>query len=248
MAGRAVLRDVGCQLGELVRADGSARFRQGNTEVLCSLTGPLEAPERLSECDRAVIEVVTKGRDRAVRSGGATKVVMGMERYDESLSTSELSHMVRGCMEAVLDTAALPRQRLLFTVQVLEDDGSLASVCVNAAMLALLDSGLPCVAALAASEACTVDEKLVLDPSTADREKAEATAFFVHLTDEEGGLVASKYVEACKASKWFSLGSHTHTHTHTAPPAPPWTATYTGSSTAPAAALRPLSAHYSGSS
>eukprot|EP01061_Rhynchopus_euleeides_P043803 TRINITY_DN76563_c0_g1_i1.p1 TRINITY_DN76563_c0_g1~~TRINITY_DN76563_c0_g1_i1.p1 ORF type:complete len:185 (+),score=57.11 TRINITY_DN76563_c0_g1_i1:3-557(+) len=130
------------------------------------------------------------GRAQGVRSGGSSRVVLDMERYDETLSSSEMGSIVRSCMEAALATTSLPRQRVCFTIQVLEDDGALLSTCVNAAMLALLDSGLACVSTLAAAEACTSQERLILDPTEEDVSKADSLAFFAHFTDEAGGVVA----------------------------------------------------------
>ena len=195
--GRKTLRDVTCQLGELSRADGSARYRHGRTEVLCSLIGPTEAPDRRNDPTRALIDVTVRGRASNVRSGGTSRVIQDMERYDEALSSNALAATVQGCMEAAVDVASLPRQCLSFTLQVLEDDGSLTSTCINAAMLALLDSGLACVTCVAAAEACSVGDSLIVDPSQADLAKAESTACFTHCTDEAGGMVSSEYVLFC---------------------------------------------------
>jgi len=46
--------------GPLQHADGSARFSQGATSVLCSVVGPTEVKPRNELLDRAFIEVIVK--------------------------------------------------------------------------------------------------------------------------------------------------------------------------------------------
>eukprot|EP00659_Diplonema_papillatum_P017003 gene17003-26090_t len=116
---------------------------------------------------------------------------MESERYEETLSTSELASVVKACMETAIDVHLFPRQKLVFTLQVIQDDGSLTSIAVNAAMLAAIDSGIPCTSTVAACDICAVDSKLILDPTTEDRSSSQAFGFFAHVTSTDGGVVAS---------------------------------------------------------
>lgn len=45
------LRDLGCELGLLQRADGSARVSQGKTSVICAVYGPGEVKVNKEQCD-----------------------------------------------------------------------------------------------------------------------------------------------------------------------------------------------------
>ena len=46
------LRDLGCELGLLQRADGSARVSQGKTSVICAVYGPAEVKINKEQCDQ----------------------------------------------------------------------------------------------------------------------------------------------------------------------------------------------------
>ena len=48
----ARLREMSCELGLLVRADGSARLVQGDTSVLCAVYGPAEVKMGKEQCNR----------------------------------------------------------------------------------------------------------------------------------------------------------------------------------------------------
>ncbi|KAH6571759.1 hypothetical protein BASA60_007017 [Batrachochytrium salamandrivorans] len=52
------LRTMGCVIGMLSRADGSARFSLGDSNVLCSVYGPTAARARDERLDQACIQVV----------------------------------------------------------------------------------------------------------------------------------------------------------------------------------------------
>eukprot|EP00755_Sulcionema_specki_P033631 Sspe_Gene.101198::Locus_75792_Transcript_1_1_Confidence_1.000_Length_913::g.101198::m.101198/K12590/RRP46, EXOSC5; exosome complex component RRP46 len=189
--GRARIRDVSCHLGELSRADGCARYSQGGTAVLCSVTGPQQAREYRFRPDRAVIEVVIRGRDQTTRGGGASRLQMDAERAQETAESHQIAVFLQNSLESVILVSSMPRQEILFTIQVLEEDGGLASVAINAAMLAVLDSGLPCKSMVAGVEACITKGQLLLDPTEDEIAKSESHALFVHMAGE-GGLVASR--------------------------------------------------------
>lgn len=56
-----------CEQGVLQRADGSARWTQGGTVVLCSVFGPRMTLSRKEDPERAVVQVVW--RPRACENG-----------------------------------------------------------------------------------------------------------------------------------------------------------------------------------
>jgi len=55
-------RQLVCEIGLLTRASGSVRWKQGGTEVLAALHGPLPALQRKAQADRAVVEVTLRPR------------------------------------------------------------------------------------------------------------------------------------------------------------------------------------------
>jgi ribonuclease PH len=60
-----------CERGLLRRADGSARWRQGSTEVLSAVYGPRAAPGRKEHPEKAIVEVVFKQKSGFIRTGTA---------------------------------------------------------------------------------------------------------------------------------------------------------------------------------
>lgn len=59
------LRALACETSHLERADGSAQFQHGQTLVMASVTGPVEAKPKQECADRAVVQVFVKTFDAA---------------------------------------------------------------------------------------------------------------------------------------------------------------------------------------
>ena len=190
--GRTMLREVNCQIGDIQRSSGSCRYSQGNTEVICSVTGPIQAQDRSSDNGKAIIDVIVKGMDETTRAGQSSRLAMLRERYDGQLQVSSLCSLVRDSLSNMITLSNFPRQKFLFTIQVLNDDGALPSVLVNAAAIATLDSGIACNCVVAAVESCTVDNKLIIDPTTAEYQSSQSSAFFCHTCSDSPAVVASK--------------------------------------------------------
>lgn len=123
------IRPPACELGVLKNANGSARFRMGLTSVLAGVFGPRESPtsQRKGAFDKGTIQVV-------VRPLFGRKTLA--EKYSESTLTSILS--------TVVQFGQLIRTTTTVVVQPEDNDGGLLSCSINAAMCAILDSGIPC--------------------------------------------------------------------------------------------------------
>ena len=99
----------------LARADGSARFSHGATEVLVAVYGPCEAKRTRERPDCSVLECIV--RPLAGLPGP-------VEREMEQLLNQTLSHLVL--------VAQHPRTAISVVVQVLADDGSLLATALPA--------------------------------------------------------------------------------------------------------------------
>lgn len=102
----------------------------------------------------------------------------------------EYEQIIRQTFEPVIVTENFPRAVISIVVQVIEDNGSILSVAINAVSLALLDAGVPMIA-IVTSATCGLlpDGNLFLDPSLAEEEVRCAAApssyftrFFTTLT------------------------------------------------------------------
>ena len=72
------LRSLDSEVGLMTRADGSARFAHGKTEVLATVSGPADISASKEEPDRATIDVIWRPKQGSVSS---IKVIQPMPTY-----------------------------------------------------------------------------------------------------------------------------------------------------------------------
>ncbi|CAJ1355473.1 unnamed protein product [Effrenium voratum] len=156
------LRPPAMDLRPLLRADGSARFRFGDSAVVAAVFGPREPRSRHRELfDRATLEIVVRP---------AVGIPGPKERQMEA-------HLARQLEHVVLSTE-YPRTQISVVVQLSSCDGSVAACAANAAALALLDAGVA-MRATALSVAVAVKQTggspvLWLDPTAAEEAQCES--------------------------------------------------------------------------
>ncbi|KAL0483057.1 exosome complex protein RRP46 [Acrasis kona] len=178
------LRSIEAQLGLLNKADGSAKYKQGDSSVLAAVYGPSEVLPKDEKGDRASVQVVFKRRDG--KPGRR-------EKQNENI--------IRNALEPIIMTHLYPRTAIMIIVQVLVDDGSILSVALNACVLALMDAGVP-ISTVISSISCSivVDENgsqtLLTDPDLSEERTSIGETYFVfdgHVVAKtgEGGLVSS---------------------------------------------------------
>ncbi|OQS01950.1 U4/U6 small nuclear ribonucleoprotein Prp4 [Thraustotheca clavata] len=160
--GRSVqeIRPLACEQGLLNRADGSARFNHGTTSVMASVSGPAPAKIRRQEnVNQATLDVVFKA-----------------EKGVATARDKEYELILRQTFEPIILLENFPRTVISITVQVVEDDGSLLAVSINAINLALMDAGIP-MRSVVGAITCSVleDSQLCIDPSLVENDTATAT-------------------------------------------------------------------------
>ncbi|KAI9139633.1 ribosomal protein S5 domain 2-type protein [Paraphysoderma sedebokerense] len=152
------IRPMACSQGLLNRADGSSRFNLDKTSVICSVYGPTEVKLKNEQLDRATIEVNVKP--------------------SVGLSTTQERHLentLRMSLEDVILSVLHPRTSIQITFQIMWDDGSVLAACMNAAMLALIDAGVPLKATFGAiSIAIAGNGQIMLDPLKSEMETADS--------------------------------------------------------------------------
>lgn len=149
------LRQISCELGVLAKASGSATFEMGNTKVLAAVYGPHEASNRsaaasgaIVQCDYAMAPFSTGERRRQGRT---------------DRRSTEISAVIRNTLEQTIITELLPNSQIDIHVQVLQADGGTRCACINAALLALAEAGIPLRDMVAACAAGYLDETALLD-------------------------------------------------------------------------------------
>eukprot|EP00658_Telonema_sp_P-2_P032748 TRINITY_DN2416_c0_g1_i2.p1 TRINITY_DN2416_c0_g1~~TRINITY_DN2416_c0_g1_i2.p1 ORF type:complete len:271 (-),score=65.37 TRINITY_DN2416_c0_g1_i2:82-894(-) len=150
-------RAAACELGNLSRADGSARWSSGKTEVLVAVWGPMEATERDENFAEATVEV--QYRPISGLAGDRER------HYEET---------IQSVVKAAMVLSAHPRCAFSLTVQVVEDDGAVLSAAINAAFLALVDAGAPLRTSFCAASCACKGSEIMADPTREEEEEGAA--------------------------------------------------------------------------
>ncbi|KPA74917.1 putative ribosomal RNA processing protein [Leptomonas pyrrhocoris] len=145
------MRGKEMKLSEMVAFDGSSWYAQGQTAVTVSLHGPTLAKSEVY--DTCLVRVrVQHARGRTPAAGGAERAVFEEVKLEllTRRDAMELASLLESTIDAVFMRERFPRCVLVVDVVVMQDDGSLPAVALNATMCALLDAGLPCRTTMAA--------------------------------------------------------------------------------------------------
>ncbi|CAH0482555.1 unnamed protein product [Peronospora belbahrii] len=151
------LRPFACEQGALFRADGSARMSHGSSTVLAAVHGPGQARNwRNEKTDKATLDVCFK-----------------LEKGIITSKEKEYELIIRETFTPIVLTDNFPRAVISIVIQVIEDNGSLLAVAINAVSLALMDAGIP-MSSLVTAASCGIfaDGNLYLDPSSVEEEEA----------------------------------------------------------------------------
>jgi ribonuclease PH len=146
------LRPREARIGELSAFDGSAWLTCGGTSVVVGVSGPVAPPRpTLERPDEAVVTVALQRSQGVPSAGAASKLLADRRKEQRAAHDTALTECVRQAMSAVILLREYPRSVFAFAIHVLSDDGSLLSVALNAAMVALMDAGVSCRTTVAAA-------------------------------------------------------------------------------------------------
>eukprot|EP01104_Vermistella_antarctica_P006274 TRINITY_DN1698_c0_g1_i3.p1 TRINITY_DN1698_c0_g1~~TRINITY_DN1698_c0_g1_i3.p1 ORF type:complete len:205 (-),score=40.96 TRINITY_DN1698_c0_g1_i3:340-954(-) len=132
------IRAVGAEYGLLNQADGSARYSHQKSSALAAVYGPSEVKRSAELMDRASLEVIVKPH-----------IGLPTTRH------AEYGSILRSTLENDVLATLHPRTAISVVIQVVNDDGSMLAVMLNAAVLALIDAGVP-MKSLLVSICCAV--------------------------------------------------------------------------------------------
>lgn len=199
------IRPLGCELGVVSEAAGSARFSTGSTSVLARVYGP-SSPKYLrhENFEKATIEIelTLSSSNSMIGSNSSSAEVIKKEKV--------LIQFLHSVLEKTMQTELFPRLLILFQIDVINDDGSLLSTALNACILAALDSGIPMrctpigvtlgllkpTAALAFQDNKSSSTTLCVDPCYEEEQGVRSDAHFVltftsspadQVSDDTGG-------------------------------------------------------------
>lgn len=185
------IRSLHSEIGPLTRADGSSRFSHGDTSILTSVYGPMEA--KVSEqLPRAFIKSIV-----LPKTGNATYLHKTLEQQLQSVA------------EQLIYTNNHPRTVIQVTSQLMEDNGSVLSCAVNSMCMALIDAGVVLKdmfgsTTIALLEAQDVEQDamktpsgkvLYLDPTEKEEEIAIFVGTFVYNGHSSNPVLIQSYGE-----------------------------------------------------
>ncbi|KAL3668632.1 hypothetical protein V7S43_005933 [Phytophthora oleae] len=167
------LRPFASEQGALFRADGSARMSHGSSTVLAAVYGPGQARNwRAEKTDKATLDVCFK-----------------LEKGIITSKEKEYEQIIRETFTPIVLTDSFPRAVISIVVQVIEDNGSLLAVAINAVSLALMDAGIPMASVVTATSCSLFDDgNLYLDPTSAEEEEAVSWVTTARSSTSDGVL------------------------------------------------------------
>jgi ribonuclease PH len=186
------LRPLAAEVSCLKRADGSAKFTSGQTQVLAAVFGPVSpripSKERSSE---AIISVVFKHGTKAASADNTNNALSGYGATER-----ELERFVGGALSACVAVNKYPRTVIEVVIQVIKCDGSLASTALNSATLALMDAGvemnsLPIGTTCAVRSNSASEENIIFDPCGEDELNPELSVIVLATDSIRDGVIGT---------------------------------------------------------
>ncbi len=149
------LRPITAEISILKNANGSARFKMGNTEAIAGVYGPKPIhPKHLEDPEKAVLRT---------RYNMAPFSTSSRKRPGPGRREIEISKVTREALEPVLLLKEFPKTVIDVFIEITQADASTRVAGINAASLALADAGVPMKDLIACCAAGKVNGEIVLD-------------------------------------------------------------------------------------
>ncbi|RHZ54056.1 hypothetical protein Glove_431g25 [Diversispora epigaea] len=150
------LRNINCKPSVLSQSDGSSYIEQGYTKCLAAVYGPRETRQKAQILhNKALITVEISLAPFSMSERKKRK------KFDKRLL--EIASAVKQTFEPIIMTNLFPRSQIDIFLQILQYDGGMTQICINAATLALIDAGIPMLEYVCACSAGIVEDTTILD-------------------------------------------------------------------------------------
>ena len=186
------LRPLAAEVSCLKRADGSAKFSSGSTQVLAAVFGPaspkIPSKERPND---AIISVVFKHGTKASSADNTNNSLSGYGATER-----ELERFIGDALIACVAVEKYPRTVIEVVIQIIKSDGSLMSTALNAATLALMDAGIE-MNSLPIGTTCLVKTNadgvndMKFDPCADDESSKDYSVIVIATDSVREGVIAS---------------------------------------------------------
>jgi len=185
------VRPLVYQSGEIVAgADGSASVSMGLTKAVASVYGPRPFGKKQ--------QTVTSAAVVAVEYRTATFSSIDRRRRSKGdRQSQERALWLQKVFEHAILVEQYPRSQIEILVEVLQQDGSPVSACINAVTLALVNAGIPLRDMVTSCTLGLMDTKTVLvDLNNSEQENGAGSAQIILATHPRSGKVCLCEVEA----------------------------------------------------
>ena len=149
------LRPIKCSVGVLKNADGSAMFKIGNTIAVAGVYGPRKVLPRHEENSQSAI---LRTKYNMSPFSTTERIRPGPNRR-----SSEISFVTREALKSVIFLEEFPKTAIDVHIEVINADASTRCAGINAASMALADSGVPMKDLVSSCSAGKVQDTIILD-------------------------------------------------------------------------------------
>lgn len=156
------LREMGAEVGIIPNADGSARFKSGNTIAIAAVYGPKEMhPQHKQNPDKGVLRC---------NYNMASFSVDDRMKPGPSRRSTEISKIMEWALEPVLELERFPSTVVDVHVQIIQADAGTRCAGINAASMALAHAGIPMKSLVSSISAGKLDKTVVVDLDKAEED------------------------------------------------------------------------------
>lgn len=149
------LRPIEAEVGVVPNADGSARFKIGNTEAIAAVYGPQEVkPRHFERTDRGIIMC----RYDMIPFSVSDRIRPGFDRRD-----MEISAVITNALSRAVILEEFPKSMIAVNVYITQADAGTRCASLTAASMACADAGLPMRDLVASVAAGKIGDSVVLD-------------------------------------------------------------------------------------
>ena len=149
-------RPIEAETGVVKQADGSGRFKIGDTEAIAAVYGPQELhPRYMQDPKKGVLRC---NYNMLPFAGDGSRVRPGFSRRSE-----EISHVTQKALEPVVDLTDYPNSVVDVFVELTQTDAGSRCAGICAASIALADAGISMKDVVPAISVGKIDGTLVID-------------------------------------------------------------------------------------
>lgn len=187
------IRRIEAKVGSVPSADGSSFLRNGNTRILAVVYGPREPSEIINrDEERATIVVNFENAFRKTKRKYSNK-------------TEEFCSLIKKTLESTTKLELYPRTQIDLHLTVLEEDGSVLSVAMNASCLAFIHAGIEMPVCFVACSVIYISDSILVDPNRQEEDSCSPILTTVSLpndlvvtsTLEPGSIYQQTLLEMC---------------------------------------------------